>query len=193
LVSRGQKQAELRGCSLSIMFQDESRFGRINDIKRCWAASKIRPEVAKQIIREYMYIYGAFDPMDGTADMLILPSMTLEAMNVFLKELSIRHKDKFILLICDGASNHRTESLKLPDNIMIEYLPPTSPQLNPSENMWDEMKEKFFHNRIFNSFENLVDRMVESILHYEKNKEIVKSITGWHWIVNPINSILNPN
>ena len=175
------------------MFQDESRFGRINDIKRCWVAAKIRAKVAKQIIREYMYIYGAFDPMDGTADMLVLPSMTSEAMNIFLKELSIRHQDQLILLICDGASNHRSKSLRLPDNIMIAYLPPTSPQLNPSENMWDEMKEKFFHNRMFNSFGELVDRMVESALHYQRNKEIVKSITGWHWIVNPINSVLKTN
>ena len=119
--------------------------------------------------------------------------MTSEAMNIFLKELSIRHKDQLILLICDGASNHRSKSLRLPDNIMIAYLPPTSPQLNPSENMWDEMKEKFFHNRMFNSFGELVDRMVESALHYQRNKEIVKSITGWHWIVSPINSVLKTN
>ncbi len=41
------------------MFQDESRFGRINDIKRCWSYKGNRPAVAKQVIREYSYIYGA--------------------------------------------------------------------------------------------------------------------------------------
>lgn len=84
------------------------------------------------------YIYGAFSPITGVSDMLILPSMTLECMNIFLQELSIRHPDEFILLVCDGAPNHRQGSMKIPENIMIHHLPPLSPQLNPAENMWDE-------------------------------------------------------
>jgi hypothetical protein len=64
----------------------------------------------------------------------------------------------------------------------LVLLPPRSPQLNPSENMWDEIKEKFFHNKIFKSMKSVTDRLCQSILHYESNQEIVKSITGWEWI-----------
>ena len=76
------------------MFQDESRFGRINDIKRCWCFDNKRPYVAKQIIREYSYIYGAFNPITGNSDMIILPSMSKEAMNCFLEILSKRHENR---------------------------------------------------------------------------------------------------
>ena len=175
------------------MFQDESRFGRINDIRRCWSFPGNRPGVARQIIREYSYIYGAFCPTTGGSDMLILPSMTSECMNIFLAELSERHADKFILLICDGAPNHREKSIKVPENIMIHHLPALSPQLNPSENMWDEIKEKFFHNRLFSSMEEVLNRMSDAIINYEAAPEVVKSITGWDWIINPINSILKGN
>ena len=50
------------------MFQDEARFGRINDPKRCWSPKRTRPTVGKQIIREYTYAYGAVSPRDGAAD-----------------------------------------------------------------------------------------------------------------------------
>ena len=72
------------------MFQDEARFGRINDPKRCWSPKRTRPTVGKQIIREYTYAYGAVSPRDGAADFywpvgmndgLILPVMTAVAMN----------------------------------------------------------------------------------------------------------------
>jgi len=175
------------------MFQDESRFGRINDIKRCWSFPKNRPAVAKQTIREYSYIYGAFSPMDGSSDMLILPFMTLEAMNIFLKELSRRRPHQFILLICDGASNHTVKSLELPDNIMIEQIPAVSPQLNPSENVWEEIKEKFFHNKTFESMNAVIDKMLEAVTTYENQPEIIKSITQWDWIINPINATVKEN
>ena len=168
------------------MFQDESRFGRINDVKRCWCFLNKRPNVAKQIIREYVYIYGAFNPITGNCDMVILPYMTKETMNCFLEILSQRHPKELILLICDGASNHKESALKIPDNIIIEKLPARSPQLNPSENMWDEIKEKFFYNQIFKSMKSLTNRICKAILYYEENTEIVKSITGWKWIKEEI-------
>jgi hypothetical protein len=47
-----------------------------------------------------------------------------------------------ILLVLDGAPNHRCGDLVVPDNIMLLYLPPYSPELNPKENLWDEIREK---------------------------------------------------
>ena len=47
------------------MFTDEARFGRMNRIRPCWAPVSIRPEVAAQLIREYIYLYGAVSPKDG--------------------------------------------------------------------------------------------------------------------------------
>ena len=73
------------------MFQDEARFGRINDPKRCWSPKRTRPTVRKQIIREYTYAYGAVSPRDGAADFLILPVMTAVAMKVFLARISQTH------------------------------------------------------------------------------------------------------
>ncbi|WP_341757356.1 transposase [Candidatus Tisiphia endosymbiont of Ditula angustiorana] len=76
---------------------------------------------------------------------------------------------------------------------MIHHLPPLSPQLNPAENIWKEIKEKFFYNKLFHSMEDVLNRMSDAILKYEASPQIIKSITSWNWIINPINSVLKDN
>src|SRR5690349_16792439 len=56
------------------MFADEARFGRMNRIRPCWAPIGTRPEVAAQLIREYIYLYGGVSPKDGTC--VYLPGKT---------------------------------------------------------------------------------------------------------------------
>jgi hypothetical protein len=55
------------------MFQDEGRFGRINAVRRCRAPNGHRPTVSLQLVREYLYVYAAVSPEDGTMDSLIIP------------------------------------------------------------------------------------------------------------------------
>lgn len=183
-------QANQQGKTLRIMFQDEARFGRITDPKRCWAPKGFRPIVKKQFVREYTYLFGAFSPFDGVNDLIILPEVSFNAMNIFLEILSNRHPDDLILLFCDQASFHRNKELNIPKNIIINHIPPYSPELNPSETMWGEMREKYFGNYAFKSMKAVEDRLVEVSLFYENNPEIVQSITGFDWIVN---TLLNAN
>ena len=103
-------------------------------------------------------------------------------MNIFLEELSLRHLDDYILLICDKAPCHREGVLTMPSNIKLLHLPPRCPEINPSENMWDEMREKFFTNLVFDSMDAVEDKLEEAMIYYDKNKDIVKSITGFSWI-----------
>lgn len=164
------------------MFADEARFGRITEPKRCWSPPNIRPIVPSQVIREYEYVYGAFSPLDGDMDTLILPNMFSQTMDIFLKEISQRHQDEYILMVVDGASSHRANQLIIPDNIHLLILPPYSPELNPSENIWDEIREKWFENCVFKDLSAVEQRLINALQFYETHPEIVKKITSWKWI-----------
>lgn len=98
------------------MFQDEARFGRINQARRCWAPQGLRPEVPVQIVREYTYLFGATSPHDGLLDTLILPEVNAEAMSLFLAEVAQRHSQDYILMVLDGAGWHRARELIIPPN-----------------------------------------------------------------------------
>ena len=113
------------------MLQDEGRFGRISMLRRCWAPRGIRPCVPSQIVREYTYAYVAVSPHDGAMDSLILPEVSERAMSIFLREVSERHPDEFILMVMDGAGWHRAKALSVPKNMALLFLPPYSPELNP--------------------------------------------------------------
>ena len=166
------------------MFQDEARFGRINDPRRCWAPKGFRPEVGMQIVREYTYAFGAVSPHDGNLDSLVLPVVTAEAMSIFLEEVARRHPEEFILMFLDGAGWHRANDLAVPGNMRLEALPPYSPQLNPVEHIWDEIREKWFANEVFNSLGAVEDRLVEALVALENDRELVASTTGFDWIIN---------
>lgn len=150
---------------------------------------KIRPVVSGQIVREYTYAYGAVSLLEGDFDGFILPTMHAQALEIFLKEISIRYPENYIMMVMDGAPGHSAKDLKIPKNIEILKLPPYSPQLNPSENIWDEMWEKWFGNQIFDSMDDVENRLIEAIRTLEQSKDIIKSIACFPWILNAINTV----
>lgn len=176
------EKARKTGKPLRIFFQDEARFGRINDPPRCWARAGIRPVVGKQIVREYVYAYGAFCPQDGASSHLILPSMDGYCMTYFLQHVRKEFPDDYILMVYDGAPCHKPGALDVPENMELVTIPPYSPELNPSENMWDDMREKFFLNTVFDSIDAVKDQLVIAMNYYLDNPQIIKSITAFPWI-----------
>lgn len=153
---------------------------------RCWSPAGHRPVVGKQLIREYTYLFCATSPLDGATDFLILPTLSQQTMEIFLQEVSARHPDELILMICDGASAHGDKAMELPENIIMAKLPPYSPELNPVENIWDEVREKFFGNLVFKSMGAVEERAIQACRFYESHSEITRSIAGFDWIINPI-------
>ena len=116
----------------------------MNRPRPCWAAAGVRPAVASQLIREFVYLYGAVCPTDGTCVFLIMPAADTECFQIFLNTVAKRYSRQHILLLLDGAPNHHCEDLVIPNNITLEFLPAYSPELNPQENIWDEIREKIF-------------------------------------------------
>lgn len=169
------------------MFQDEARFGRISDTRRCWCPKPVRPLCYAMVTQEYTYAYAAVS-MDGELDTLILPLTNSDCMQVFIDEVASRHPEDRIIMILDGAGWHTSGLLTVPDNMRLIPLPPYSPELNPTEYLWDELREKSFHNHVFNSIDALEVHLEESLRDLEADRERVRSIVAWPWIIN---SLLN--
>lgn len=183
---KARRAAAQRGRRLRIMFADEARFGRMNRPRPCWAPIGIRPQVASQLIREYVYLYGAVSPKDGTCVYLIMPAPDTECFEIFLGILAKKYPKDFILLLVDGAGNHVSGNLVIPANIMLHPLPPYSPELNPQENLWDEIREKIFKNYALKSMNAVYAKLEEAALYIERNPKLVKSITSFPYIVRSL-------
>lgn len=166
------------------MFQDEGRFGRLSDPRYCWAPEGVRPEVSQQVVREYTYAFAAVSPSDGALVSLILPDVNADMCSLFLSEVASRYPKDFILMFMDQAGWHRSKELVIPENIRLQWLPPYSPQCNPVEHLWDDIREKWFSNRVFNTLEGVEDTLCDALHALEHNPEKVASLTGFDWIVS---------
>src|SRR6516225_6108836 len=103
-VRKARRNAARRGRSLRIMFVDEARFDRMNRIRPCWAPIGARPEVAAQLIREYIYLYGAVSPRDGICAYLIMPTSNTACFQAFLDMLARRFSHR-------GFSDRRSRTV----------------------------------------------------------------------------------
>jgi len=164
------------------MFEDEAGFGRINKPKYCWCPKGTRPIVPCHHIREYRYAYGAVEPLTGDNFFLVLPYSNTICMNLFLDGLSKQYPDDIIIIVCDGASWHRSGALVIPENIPLFYLPPATPEMNPIEQIWKEISKRGFRNEFFQTLEKVVDRLCDAMRSLSINT--VKSITDRDWIVS---------
>jgi transposase len=168
------------------MFQDEARFGRLSRCRNCWAKFPLRPTVKAMLIHQYAYAYGAVSIPQGNFDSLVLPHVNGDCMGLYLAEVSQRYPDDNIVMVLDGAGWHKNKAMPIPENIRLLSLPSYSPELNPVEHLWDELREKHFYNRAFESHNALEDHLVGALRSLENNPELVQSICNWDWIINAL-------
>jgi transposase len=89
---------------------------------------------------------------------LILPACNTDAMNLHLAEIAkaVAPGSHAVLLV-DQAGWHLSARLVVPANITIIPLPSKCPELNPVENIWQYMRDNWLSNRVFKSYDDIVD------------------------------------
>lgn len=160
-----------------IMTQDEGRFGCVNEIRRCWAPMGIRPCIPKHHVREYVYAYSAVAPALGKMTSLILPYSDSDMMNIFLEHVSKEFSDYFIIMQLDQAPWHMSDKIKKPYNIEFLPQPPYSPELNPTEHIWEDIREKDLPNTGFKLIKKLKDALSDGLNRLANDVEYLRSMT----------------
>ena len=126
-------------------------------------------------------MFGAVEPLTGENFFLTMPFCNTNCTNVFLDQLSKQYPDDIILLVCDDAAWHKSKALVIPENIRLLSIPPYTPEMNPIEQIWKQLRAMGFKNEVFNTLADVVDRLCETIRLL--NDEMVQSITGRDWII----------
>jgi hypothetical protein len=143
---------------IEVWFQDEMRVGQKNSLVYQWAKKGTRPRQPKDQRYENAYLFGAVCASRDTGVALIMPNADTESMQ--------RHIDAIggavtpgahALIILDKAGWHTTDKLKLPKNLTLVPLPPACPELNAAENIWQYLRQTYLANRVFNSYDAILD------------------------------------
>ena len=132
--------------------------GQKNKLTYRWARKGSRPRAIHDQRTQSTYLFGAVCPERGAGAALVLPACNTEAMQLHLDEIATKvTPGAHAVLILDQAGWHGAKDLKAPKNISLLPLPPRAPELNPQENIWQFMRANWLSNRIFKSFDEIVD------------------------------------
>lgn len=161
------------------------RYGTRTELGKRWTACGIRPRGEQIIGYEYGYLSVALNPATGELFALLLPDMTVESFQAFLDEfVRFVGEQTFVRLITDGAAAHRSTRLKVSEELTIEHLPPYSPELNPVERLFKELRQPL-KNRVFESLEAIEQAVTEAIEPFISDGSRVKKLTFYSWLHTP--------
>lgn len=168
-----------------VFFEDEGRFGRISREMYCWVKKDMVPSVARQMVREYIYAYSAIAPQTGDCYSMISPYCNTGAMNCFIYQVAEQYPDYRIVLILDKAGWHTSKHIRLPENMLMLHLPPYSPELNPVEMLWREIRRKYFHNRIFKTLDDVENTLATALKsYYQSPQKVIRLAKGFSYFNN---------
>jgi len=168
--------------------QDEARFGLFTYVGKGLTARGVKPVCPFQQVFQYTYLIGAFSPITGDHFELEMPFCNSEMFQRYLEEFSRHNPKELKVMILDNGAFHLAKPLVIPDNILLKFLPPYSPELDPAEKIWWRMKRGYV-DRVFQTLDQLseyIDTAVNGL-----SKEEVMSICGFdyfktaqhHWVI----------
>ena len=92
--------------------------------------------------------------------------------------MSEREPDAEHVVIWDGAGFHQKNQLgQVPDNIHLINLPPYSPELNPIEQLWDQVGV-VYANKVYETLEAIEEDITYALTPFIESAKPVLSLLG---------------
>lgn len=170
--------------AIEVWFQDEARVGQRGTLTRIWAAKGSRPRVIRQQQFQAAYVFGAVCPTEGKAAALVMPKANSDSMQHHLDLISTTiTPGKHGVLVADRATWHMTGKLLIPENLSILPLPPYSPELNPVEQVWQQLRQSDWANRCFADYDQIVDVCCNAWNQFASQPDTIRNLCTRQWAV----------
>jgi hypothetical protein len=175
-------------CSLPVTVhcQGEARFGLKTTQRRRITAGGVKPVGTCQHGYANTWRYGTVAPASGDRLTLILPKLNTTNMQVFIDAFAVAFPSTFNVLLLDNSAVHTTERLRLPANVALVFLPPYSPELNPVERLWQDLRGRMAW-RLCNDLDALEGALCTQLDHYTPS--VVQSLTSYPYLCQVIDEV----
>ena len=166
----------------TLFFGDEMRYGLISNFRRSWSKVGERTVIDSQQSFENRYLFSAVAPLSGESFHLSgVEGFDNEAAHTFPLELKKKHPDETVIIVWDNAPCHRPLIHRQIPGLIVIFLPPYSPELNPAERFFEELR-KATANRIFKSIEEQEHVIEEKLNTLADDTEGMQRLFGYSWI-----------
>lgn len=158
---------------------------------RVWAPKGQRPIAVQHRGFQWVYVYVFVEPATGKSDFLILPTVSVEAMQVALETFNHAMNPTgrdIIVLLLDGAGWHTSPHLTVPHTMLLVNFPPYTPELSPAEPLVGRVKRPVA-NRTLGTLDEVEEVLSQECQRLMANPSEVRSLTYFPWIHHVLNSI----
>jgi len=168
------------GKPVKVWVADECRVGLHTITRRCWSLRGQRVVVPRQQCYQWGYVYGAVEVVEGRTQFQLMPTVGLDLSDGFLEQIASSDPAAEHVVIWDGAGFHPTGATSpLPARIHVLTLPAYSPELNPVEGLWDQVKDCLC-NRVFPTLDDLEDAITIALRpFYEDHRRALSLVFDW--------------
>jgi len=108
---------------------------------------------------------------------LVLPTANAAMLQLFLEQVSQTFAGYFIVMQVDRAGWHGAKALVVPDNIRLIPQPAYSPELNPVEHVWEEIREKQLPNLALPALDDVIEKVCDGLRQLEADPDRLRSMT----------------
>ena len=147
-------------------------------------ACGIRPKVQYQHKFKNTYLFGSYSPIDGDSFVYEINGVSTKIFEAYLKAFSQHRPQEIKIVVIDNAGFHSTKNIQIPENIILLNIPPYCPELNPCEQVWAFIKQRFKNNS-FSNMEELKKWLYSTVNKMESTT--IKSIVSNHHYLNGFN------
>jgi len=146
----------------------------------------IKPIVNYQHRFKTTYLYGSYSPINGDNFVWEIEGVDTKIFEAYLHHFSKYKPEEYKIVVIDNAGFHSTKNIEVPKNISLLRIPAYSPELNPCEQVWQYIKNRYKNQR-FKTMENLKEWLHKMVR--KMDNELIKSITSNHHYLNVFNDV----
>ena len=173
--------------SVRLFSQDESRYGLLPVVSRRITLPGIKPVAEIDYSYESVYLYGAVEPLTGEGVFYEFSHLTADCFQIFLNKFSHAFPESLNLLVLDNGRFHHAKCLEIPDNVLLLFLPPYSPELNPIERFWQDIKVSKLFIQTYKTLADMQAKVTEILQNY--CEATIAQLTSFSHFINATNAI----
>lgn len=159
-------------------FADEMRLGLLGMVRRVWGRRGVKVRQRLQLVYEWRYLFLVVDGLKGKLYWSWIDSMKAEIVAAAVNGL--KQQTEVAALVWDGAPSHRGELVRGVGMSLIG-LPPYSPELNPAERVFEEVR-RWIEGKVYPSLDDKVAAVEAFLVELESDPDRVRALIGWDWI-----------
>jgi hypothetical protein len=167
---------------------DEQRIGLRGTTRRVWGRRGVKVRQRLQLQYEWAYLFAAVDARAGTLWWDWLPTMKAADLRPVVAEVAAR--GLLDALVWDGAPSHADAAVRAA-GLPLVALPPYSPELNPAERLFEEVRRRV-EGEVYATLDAKLAAVQVFLEELDADPPRVRQLCGWDWLTAALDALAAP-